>query len=190
MSQLLADDFTALVERYGAVAAEIGAEQFSRWSDEFGIKPRPIVAAGVNEERATARLGWALSTPDQLGNMSVLVNELVKQPFRSTLQDSAWAAGLGWARVPSGSETCNWCLMLASRGAVYSSKQLASVGGRGKKYHGFCDCVPTLIRGPQDYPKGYDPDALYDRYSIGRENAEGDDANSIVAAMREQFGGK
>lgn len=189
MSQLLADGWIALIEKYGGMAAEIGAEQFDQWATELGIKPKPVVAPPVDERRATARLGWSLTMPDQMGILVVLLDELVKQPYRSTMQDSALNSGGAWARVPAGAETCNWCLVLGSRGAVYHSKQLAQLGTTGKKYHGKCDCQPVLLRGPQDYPKGYDPSALYDKYSIGRENAAGTDMNSIVAAMRQQFGG-
>ena len=39
-----------------------------------------------------------------------------------------------WARVPMGEETCEFCLMLASRGFVYSSYDLASHS------HANCDC--------------------------------------------------
>lgn len=31
-----------------------------------------------------------------------------------------------WARVPSGTETCQFCLMLASRGFAYTSEKSAS----------------------------------------------------------------
>jgi len=62
-----------------------------------------------------------------------------------------------FARVPAGGETCDFCLMLASRGFVYASEQAASHA------HANCDCrvVPSWnsfgIR-------GYDPDALKDEW--------------------------
>ena len=42
-----------------------------------------------------------------------------------------------YARVPSGSETCEFCLMLASRGPVYRS---ADSAGEGNHWHANCDC--------------------------------------------------
>lgn len=62
-----------------------------------------------------------------------------------------------WARVPSGAETCRFCLMLASRGFVYVS---ADTAGEGGHYHPSCDCriVPGF---PGMDVEGYDPDALY-----------------------------
>lgn len=62
-----------------------------------------------------------------------------------------------WARVPSGAETCEFCLMLASRGFVYASAETA--GGKGH-YHPNCDC--RIIQGYDGMDvEGYDPDALY-----------------------------
>ena len=184
MSGALRDGWLAFLDHYGDLAASVGAEMFERWADELKIvKPRLVMAPSVDERRATARLGWALSQPDQLGNAMVLLDELVKQPYRSTMQDSAIASGAGWARVPTGSETCAFCLMLASRGGVYHSKQTA---GEGKKYHGDCDCTPTLVRGPEDYPKGYDPDGLYDQYDAARKAAESGDHKAILSEMRRQ----
>lgn len=181
-----------LIDTYGNMAASFGADMFEEWADSLQIR-RPVVdlAEGVDPERATARAGWALSTADPMGNFKVLLDELVKQPYRSTLQDSAFASGAGWARVPTGAETCNWCLFLGSRGAVYHSRELAKYGTNGKKYHGDCDCTPALIaQDGSGAPEGYDPDALYDRYQAARQAAGSGDIRNIAAAARERFGGK
>lgn len=62
-----------------------------------------------------------------------------------------------WARVPSGSETCGFCLMLASRGFVYSSDKAAGSDGH---YHPNCDC--RIIPGFDGMTvEGYDPESLY-----------------------------
>jgi hypothetical protein len=187
IGQLLDAGWVALIDHYGEAAAAIGADQFEEWAAELGVRPRTAVAAGVDAALATARLGWALSTPDQIANAFGLLDELVKQPFRSTVQNSAWKSGAAWARVPTGLETCAWCRMLASRGGVYHSKELAQFGTDGKKYHGGCDCTPVLIRTPEDYPEGYDPNALYDQYRLARHDAGSGDPKKILAAMRERF---
>lgn len=64
-----------------------------------------------------------------------------------------------WARVPTGPETCQFCIMLASRGFVYHSEELASHA------HAHCDCrvVPSWDRAKAAV-EGYDPSyylALY-----------------------------
>lgn len=61
-----------------------------------------------------------------------------------------------YARVPTGSETCQFCIMLASRGFVYSSDKSAGVLDH---WHANCDCrvVPGF---PGMTVAGYDPEAL------------------------------
>lgn len=75
-----------------------------------------------------------------------------------------------FARVPDGEETCDFCLMLASRGFVYYTEVAAS------HTHSGCNCrvVPSW---DDDDVEGYDPDALYDQWQSSidaraRERAE------------------
>ena len=65
-----------------------------------------------------------------------------------------------YARVPSGGETCSFCLMLASRGAVYNTPEAASHAHPG------CDCriVPSFDGGCDI--EGYDPDEIYNRWQL------------------------
>lgn len=51
--------------------------------------------------------------------------------------------GARFARVPAGTETCTFCLMLASRGAVCHSRKTA---GEWRHFHRGCDCkvVPSF----------------------------------------------
>lgn len=51
--------------------------------------------------------------------------------------------GAMFARVPTGTETCAFCLMLASRGAVYHTRKMA---GEWRHFHRGCDCkvVPSF----------------------------------------------
>ena len=78
-----------------------------------------------------------------------------------------------YARVPTGPETCLFCLMLASRGAVYRSEASA---GAVDHYHANCDCRVVPDFDGTDI-EGYDPDELADRWEEGmdalaRERAE------------------
>ena len=63
-----------------------------------------------------------------------------------------------WARVPTGAETCQFCIMLASRGFVYHSEETASHA------HAHCDCrvIPSWDKSP--LAQGYDPDKYYDMW--------------------------
>lgn len=189
MSRALRDGWIQTIEAYGDMSATLAADLFETQASELRIrKPKTKVAPGVDADRASARLGYAISTPNQLGNALVILDQLVRQPYRSTIQDSAWASGAAWARVPSGSKTCAFCLMLASRGAVYHSRATAGDKRYGKEYHGECDCVPTLVRGVEDYPGGYDPDAMYDAYRQARRDADTASTRDILQALRQQQG--
>lgn len=80
-----------------------------------------------------------------------------------------------FARVPQGSETCDFCLMLASRGFVYGSKMSAG-GVKLDHYHSGCFC--RVVAGwDGDDVEGYDTDEIYDRWqdaidAKARERAE------------------
>lgn len=65
-----------------------------------------------------------------------------------------------YARVPTGPETCPFCLMLASRGFVYTSKLAA---GELDHYHANCDCRVVPSWGGSEV-SGYDPTAYYDKW--------------------------
>lgn len=69
--------------------------------------------------------------------------------------------GVKYARVPTGGGTCRFCLMLASRGAVYWTDAAASHA------HSDCDCrtVPVFSGQSDRDIEGYDPDAYYDMWA-------------------------
>lgn len=189
ISRALREAWVGIIGTYGDMSATLAADLFEVQAADLRIRqPKTKVAPGVDPERATARLGYALSTANQLGNAMVILDQLTKQPYRSTMQDSAWASGAGWARVPTGSKTCAFCLMVASRGGVYKSQATAGDRRYGKEYHGDCNCAVTLVRGPEDYPSSYDPEALYDAYQAGRAEAGSGDPKKILAAIRVQQG--
>ena len=66
-----------------------------------------------------------------------------------------------FARVPAGSETCSFCIMLASRGFVYLTKESA---GENNHYHAHCDCRIVPGFDGETVVPGYDPDTLYDQW--------------------------
>lgn len=76
-----------------------------------------------------------------------------------------------WARVPDGSETCPFCIMLASRGFVYASEKTASEKEGGGHYHPNCDC--RIVPGFDGMEvEGYDPDELYRRWKAAEGEKE------------------
>lgn len=65
-----------------------------------------------------------------------------------------------FARVPTGSETCDFCIMLASRGFDYLSANNAGADGH---YHANCDCRIVPYFEGVNY-QGYDPSKLREQW--------------------------
>lgn len=174
-----------LIKRYGDVAATLAADRFEEITGRAAI-----LAAPLPDEQANARMRYAV-TPlfGGAGDEAALAllaqagDELIKRPGRQTMLDSAQSHRLRVARVPTGSETCAWCLMLASRGFDYVSKDTAMAAS-----HGGCDCRIALE--DEDTP-GYDPAALYAIYDAAANSVDGKwrtNPKAILAAMRERGG--
>ncbi|MDM8270549.1 hypothetical protein [Thermophilibacter provencensis] len=97
-----------------------------------------------------------------------------------------------YARVPSGSETCGFCLMLSSFGFHYSDKSAASHA------HENCDCR-AVARFDKSGVEDYDPDEMYRHYkqcldSLGGTSGIRKQWNSLPEGERkrliEKRGGK
>lgn len=106
-------------------------------------------------------------------------------------READFRAGMRWARVPTGNETCGFCLMLASRGFSYKTREAAGgiYGSSINTYHAHCDCrvVPGDAFTTVD---GYDPGHFYDVYSQAREQIEGtaqDEWNNMTEAEQKAY---
>lgn len=83
------------------------------------------------------------------------------------------AKGVLFARVPTGKETCSFCLMLASRGAVYHTRRTA---GEFNHFHRRCDC--KVVPGFEDDPmavlvEGCDPADYYKEWKEAEKASAG-----------------
>ena len=80
-----------------------------------------------------------------------------------------------FARVPTGDETCDFCLMLASRGFVYSSEATAGAV-KLDHYHSGCSCR-VICQWDDGGVEDYDTKAIYGRWqdsinALAEERAE------------------
>lgn len=179
-----------LTDQYGSVAATMAADWYDELRGDSGASGRfrALTAPSVPSEAVEDKVRFLAShlwTPDpaaMLGGLLVAADKYVKQPGRDTMASNARREGVRWARVPTGKKTCTWCLILASRDAVYSTKK--SAGGDGHKFHGACDCVATRIAKASDYPDGYLPDDYYDMYLAARDEAKSGDVKDIAESFR------
>lgn len=106
---------------------------------------------------------WAEKTKDYGdGEWMTLAKDVVNQTARMTQRFTAQKdpSEPRWARVPRG-PTCEFCIMLASRGYVYWSEEKA--GGRDNRYHRNDDCQIVSSWG-ETRIKGYDPEGMRRRY--------------------------
>lgn len=179
-----------LTEQYGAVAATLAADWYEELRADSGASGRfravtaPSVPVGAVEEKVRY-LASHLWTPDpaaMLGGLLVAADKYVKQPGRDTMASNAKREGVRWARVPTGKKTCSFCLVLASRDAVFLSKKSAKFDSSGEKYHGDCDCQPVRIASAKDYPKDYLPDDYFNMYdAASKDNSP--EVRAFVASL-------
>ncbi|MBM6699914.1 hypothetical protein H7U32_06255 [Bifidobacterium pullorum subsp. saeculare] len=169
---------SALAGKYADVDGVAAAEWYEtmrlKWfDDDFEVSVGYDDATRWIREGIRTQAGalWG-DDPDKLRRyMMASMERWVKQGGRDTITRNVERDPRKprFARVPQG-PTCGWCIMLASRGWVYSSAEAA---GELRKYHNDCNCeiVPSWGK---DKPivEGYDPDDLYQRYLKCRETVE------------------
>lgn len=180
--QALEQVWPLIVARYGEVTATLAADRFEDLTDLPAV-----LADAVDVERANARLRWGVAplfggaAADALARLVGVADELVKQPGRDTMQASAARHRLRYARVPTGSETCAFCRMLAARGFAYATEK--SAGGL-TKFHGACDCRVAI----EEDARGYDPTVYQNAYQRARDAADSGKTEDVLAQMREDAG--
>lgn len=138
--------FPDLVTAYGDTAGVLGSDwyELTRQAQRQGVSVqqfRSVIAMPTPDEQAISSAKWALGPmfdeqADAIMTLERLhgaLDRFVKQPFRDSVWFSAASDPVrtGVLRMPSGSDTCKFCVMLASRGPVYSVRASgrSSAGG-------------------------------------------------------------
>ena len=179
-------EVVALMDAYCSAASGIGA----RMSAEFYQGLREMVTGKTSPlslqsgrtpqatERAVRAFIQKLIDEEDVEAFEDLLLERIEYETKRAVAYNTIANGQldpdqpRFARVPQGEKTCDFCLMLASRGPIYLTAESA---GAFTKYHAHCDCkvIPfwntaehgtSRRRGVDMSIEGYDPDALYDEY--------------------------
>lgn len=191
MRDALLKFFPDLVQAYGDTAAVLAADYYDmlRNVPPSASSFKAVMAPPAPPEQARGTVRWAVESlfgvePDPAGTLSLLdasLGRLVLQPGRDTVHGSAWSDSVttGVARVPRGLSTCNFCIMLASRGPVYRSEISSEmVVGRGSLRTGY-DAdgkrLPGGIGGGIK-PRGIGPKAR----DIGETFHDGCDCTTVV----------
>lgn len=185
-----------VIHAYGEMGAAAAADFYEDLRDQSPAARkayRAVMGEAIPIEQIRASTRWAVGPlfadpkPEKaLSNIVSITNRFTRQAGRQTITTNVERdpAVPRYARVPSGDSTCAFCLVLAGRGAVYTSGSDA-----GHKYHGHCDCEPTPIFPGDAMP--YDHRAFEEKYLAAKRAADsgslkGEDG--ILRQLRQQEG--
>lgn len=206
-SNMTVEEITELMaliaENYDLLGYELGAQWYDLCSNLANINAEPAELPQVDTDALMSRSRAAVEsfkpeTPMQQAIRGFMETE-INNSVRATGYNNLWRdyeRGLckgRWARVPVG-DTCAWCLMLASNGAWYLSKQSA-LGANGGHYHDSCNCIAVYHSDANDIPnytKLLEYKSMYYAARNAQEaNAKGrdpydDELKNRVAAAKER----
>ena len=200
-SDMLQNGVIPLINKYGLMAAAVAADWYEELTGETAFLPDTY-----NEESWMASARWALSpifSKDAgeaekraaLKRLTASAVRHTRQYYRNTVDESVRRSSgtVRYARRVTGATSCDFCLMLASRGPVYGTA--ADAGGPSNRYHDDCDCIPVPVRGKwvmdnsergehwEGQDPGYDFERLYsEEYKPFHQT--GDDIRDTIARKR------
>jgi hypothetical protein len=158
VAQALHDTVPALLDRYQLTAASIAADLYDLERQSVGAKGRfSALVPDFGDGGAHELVGWATSTATSPESLTTLLeggfDRRLWTAARSVYMTSATSdpAAHGWQRETDG-HACAFCVMLASRGAVYSeaSADFSS--------HDHCGCTAVVAWTGREKPvKPYEP---------------------------------
>lgn len=168
-----ANELVEIMEAYCGTTAETAAELAAAFYSGMSVYQTGLaydaipVSAHVPEGTEVAVRGIFQQAVD--GDIPSMTTQLLmrldyetKRAAGQTVLDNCAADPRKprYARVPGGAETCDFCIMLASRGFVYRS---AASAGELNHYHAHCRC--RIVPGFGDASiEGYDPSEYYKLY--------------------------
>lgn len=150
----LREAFNIIQQTYGVQAAAAATDYLimqQSLDEHFAMDAMPMANAPVGREQAEASFRWAVSVIDDWTSWAELevarrrlegvLTRLVTLPASHTVAEAALDSGMAFARVPEPG-ACTFCLMLASRGGVYTRESVGAV----TKYHDNCRCLGVRVR--------------------------------------------
>ena len=161
-----------LIQTYGEPIAVKAAERFEDIRSLAGVSGRyyALLADAPEQDRINAHARKLLepifrganSNPEEaLRNLEGLTSRMVLEQGRKTSTQNTFTKGSkskGFVRVPTGTDTCSFCIMLASK--TFTTEENAKAG---TKFHNKCFCkVTPLFDGVEI--EGYDQEAFYQQY--------------------------
>jgi hypothetical protein len=187
-SGLLHTAVPEIVGQHAQAAATVTAQWYDELAPDLPFKATPVT--DLPPERISKSIDWALHAPTKhveapvteppadvaLSRLAGSAKRMVYDASRDTVIQNAKEEGVKWARYAS-STACEFCRLLALRGAVYATKQSALKG------HDHCRCLAVPQRPGETYtPPPYVAD-WQKQYEEAR-NAGNYGFKNILAHMR------
>lgn len=164
----LIDAATNVAMKFNYLGCELGAQWYDLCSELAGLDVEAAYLPEVDAQAVAGRAKAAIDTAPESSFAGEVFNYFlqneIQKSIRMTGDANLWRdyergmAGGKWARVPVG-DTCAWCLMLASQGAWYLSKESA-LGQNGGHYHDDCNCI-AVYHADAESIKGYEALSRY-----------------------------
>lgn len=172
--------FPEIASGYAGMAADLAADWYIESAPDLPYTP--ITAPPADVSVLTKSTQWALGADgdEALNRMAGTMQRAVFDGARdTTLVNVQHEKGAKFARYAS-ANACEFCRLMAIRGAVYLSQQSGSF-----KAHDKCHCVAVEVRPGADYdPPSYISD-WDDQYTKARRAATSRDPKAILAAWRQ-----
>lgn len=154
----------AVVAKYGDASSELACEMYDLTAEfeHANVPPAEPAPTATYQETAKAVYGSLKQSPTG-AKVPGVAQRLTKQAAADTSMQNAIRDGAYWSWVPYGSETCAFCITLASQGYVKASKKVLS-GNHATHIHANCKCEFVITFGNSTI-SGFDPDKYYDMYA-------------------------
>lgn len=156
----------ALVDKYGEASASLAAmfceetataEALAEGLTEAVLAADPAKVASFAE--VSVEVDKASMMNDATSAVGRAVSKYVKKAALDTAMQYAEKTGRQWAWMPTGGDTCAFCIMLASRGFMNERNRQAS------HVHANCDCVVVTRKSFRTKFGGYNPQKYLDMYN-------------------------
>ena len=207
-----------IAAKFRLLGQELGAQWYDLCAELAGIEAEPAEVQYVDYNETAKNAEIAYQRIPKGESVTKYFSDFISNQIISSIREVGDTAlwrdyyrgieGGRWARVPVG-ETCAWCLMLASQGAWYLTKESA-LGEYAGHYHKGCNCIAVYYANPEsiagygatlgkykDYyysaekerianEKGIEPYSDYLQQRIDRAKAEHQKHNEELKAQGEK----
>lgn len=153
--------FPEVIQPYVEAASQVANQWYGELAPDEPYTPKAVAAIdAVPQDRMMNSLEWAFraaGTAHPLTRLTGSAQRMVFDGARATILRNADAEKVKYSRLASPG-ACEFCRVMATRGAVYRSAHAAQAG------HDNCHCVPAVARGKLKFQRpGYyqDWDAEY-----------------------------